>query len=127
MHYERVFRSKFGERCRDQIDQLLRRHTNHLCFRACGVCQRSQQVENCTRTHLLPRRGGVSCRRVRCPREEKSNADFPNGLSVMLNRQINPDSQRLDDIRRAAARMRRPVAVFRDPCARSRCDDCRRR
>ncbi len=123
VYNERTVRTEFRESSRFRFGPFCREDAHHLCARARGICQRAEEIHDCLAAESFPRARSVTHGSVRQLREKESDSNFFDGCTGALNRNIYTDAERFEDVRRAALRAVRAVAVFRDAHTCARCDE----
>ena len=120
MHDVRARHIELNERRGERPREIRRVHAEDERARAGRVRQGPEHVEHGTRGELAPNGRRVAHRGMVRLREEEAEAELVDRLLDPLRRQLEPEAERLEHVRRAGLRRRRAVAVLRDRRTRRR-------
>ena len=113
------------QHARLNADQIGMEHAHHLVFRAGGVGERAQDVEQGAHTEFLAHRRRVFHRAVVIGREHETDTDFPDRSRDLLRLQVDVDAERLQHVSAARLARYRASAVLRDRSTRRSRDERR--
>ena len=114
MHDKGSMNTKFGEGSGNQVNQIRRKDAEDLCVCPGGIRQRSQEIEYSARADLFARGDRVARGGVGSGRKEKADAEFADGAPGLLQRQVDANAQRFQNVGGAAARADGTIAVLGD-------------
>ncbi len=123
VHHEGAFHAQLAERSRQQLRIAFIVDADDLRRGSGGIRERAEQIENGAHLEFAASGHRVARRGVHGRREEESDADPFDCGGDSLGREIDAHAEMLEDVRRAAARADRAIAVFGDAHARARNDE----
>jgi hypothetical protein len=110
---EGAARAQPGEHRGDRRHELGRVDADHLRPRAGGIRQGAEDVEDGPRGELTSHGGGMAHGRVMGRSEEEAEAELVDRALDPLDRELEIEAERLEDVRRSRRGRHRPVAVLR--------------
>ena len=120
---EGALRAEFGESGGHYIDYVGGIDADDLGVRSGGIGERAEEIESGAHADLFARGGGVASGGVSGGSEQKSEAQFANGVAAALERNVDADAEGFEHVGGAAARTGGAIAVLGDVRAGCRGDD----
>src|SRR5208282_6696464 len=114
MNHESALGAQFQQSRSHQIDGLVGKNSQDLPVSACGIRERTEQIEHRAPADLFARWHRMPGGCVSDGREEETDADFANGPACVAHGHVNANAEGFHDVGGAAARAARTIAMLGD-------------
>src|SRR5687768_4452931 len=115
-HY--VTTAEAQQKAHEDADEIAVKNTNQLVFCACGIGQRSENIEKRAHAEVAAHRGGMLHGTVKIRGKHETEADFPQVLGDLIRRLLQIDAERFEHVRTSRFTGNGATAMLGDTCPR---------